>query len=191
MIGAPGRIKGVRFGSDGAIGPAIPDCRNCPSAAGCAGRSGRSADRRDGLRHRRHRPYQRIIRRRRAAGDRGDDVFLGNNVADDIGDANDIGDERRVIGDERRDIDDNIGNKRRDIDNDVRNERRDIDLFGHFGEIHCRGERRRVGSSGAIIRSSLRQCTALGDVPAIWGFGDGTVLRRHQSFLRALRANSK
>ena len=33
-------------------------------------------------------------------------------------------------------------------DDDIGDERRDIDLVGHIGEIHCGGERRRVGSGG-------------------------------------------
>ena len=151
----PHKRRQVRIGRG--HGAAIPDCPNCPSAAERARRSGGSADCGDGLRHRRHRAYQRIIRRGGAAGDRGDDAFLGNHVDDDnIDDDNDIGDERRVIP-----------------------------FVGQFGEIHCGGERRRV-ASGGCARCSLQQCTALGDVPAIWGFSDGTVPRRHQSFLRAL-----
>jgi hypothetical protein len=143
------RIKSVRFGSDGAIGRAIPDCPNCPSAPRCAGRPRRSANRRDGLRRCRRHRYDRSIRRGGAAGDRGDDALLGNN-----------------------------------IDDDIRNERRDIGFVGHLGEIHGGGDRRRAG--GGVIRSRLQCCTALGDVPAIRDFGDGTVPRRHQSFLRAL-----
>ena len=77
------RIKDVRFGSDGAIGRAIPDCPNCPSAPRCAGRPRRSANRRDGLRRCRRRAYRRIIRRGGAAANRGDDAFLGNNIDDD------------------------------------------------------------------------------------------------------------
>jgi hypothetical protein len=180
MRAAPHKGRQVRIGR--AHGPAIPDCPDCPSAAARARRSGRSADRRDGLRHRRHRAYERIIRGGGAAGDRGDDAFLGNNIDDDnidndnIDDDNDIGDERRDIGD------DNIGD-----DNDGGDERRDIDLVvGHIGEIHWGGDRRRIGSSGAVIRSSLQYRTALGDVPAIGRVRGRTVPGRYRSFLRAL-----
>jgi len=157
MIDATGRIKGVRFGSDGAMaqlfrivlivlpllvalaGPG--ESQTAATASGIAGTaltSGSSGA--VGL-----------------AGDRGDDASPGNNIDDE----------------------------RRDIDDDIRNEWRNIDLVGHIGEIHCGGERRWVGS-GAITWNSLRQCAPLGDVSAIWGFGNGTVPRRHQSFLRAL-----
>jgi hypothetical protein len=46
-------------------------------------------------------------------------------------------------------------------------------------------ERRRI-VIGGVARNSIQYSAALAAVPAAGGFGDGTVYRRHQSFLRAL-----
>jgi hypothetical protein len=149
--------------------PAAPAARAPPLSAGAS--AAQSYDYHDGssdgARRACHSADRRDDRRRRRHQpyDRGRDKLAGDHRdAFDLGVArsNDIhwADERRHIG----------------IDSLTRNNDIDDD------------ERRRIVING-VARSSIQYSAVLAAVPAAGGSGDGTVYRRHQSFLRALNGH--